>query len=124
MWLTPCSRRTSSARSASPFETWARAAPPKTTRLESCPVAPNGARSIMTTTLSPGPAGRPRRRPVGPPVALELGLPRRLAGVARGEGAPDKPVHPEEPGRDPRDGPEPGARRQHRDEEAPQPQAD
>src|SRR3954469_6396988 len=124
MWLIPCSSRTSSARSASPFETWASAAAPKITRLESCPVAPNGARSIMTTTLGPGPAGRPRRRPVGPAVALDLDLLQRLAGVARREGDPDQAAHHEEPGQDPRDGPEPGARGQHRDEEAPQPQAD
>src|ERR1700755_2099383 len=48
MWLMPCSRRCCSVRSASALETSPRAAAPKITRLDSCPVAPNGARSIMT----------------------------------------------------------------------------
>src|SRR6185503_16531842 len=48
MWLMPCSRITSSVRSASAFETSPSAAAPKITRLDSCPVAPKGARSIMS----------------------------------------------------------------------------
>src|SRR4051812_17517676 len=51
MWLTPCSSRTSRARSASPLDTLPSAAAPKITRLESCPVAPNGAASITRTSL-------------------------------------------------------------------------
>src|SRR4051812_21497108 len=122
MWLTPCSSRTSSARSASPFEPLASAAAPKTTRLDSCPVAPNGARSIMRSTLGPRGAGRPGRD--RPAVALHLDLLQRLAGVARGEREPDEAADDQEAGEDPRHGPEPGAGGQHRDEEAPQPEAD
>src|SRR3954470_7200939 len=47
MWLMPCSRRWFSVRSASALETSPSAAAPKITRLDSCPVAPKGARSIM-----------------------------------------------------------------------------
>src|SRR5919107_252318 len=64
MWLTPCSSSTSSARSASALDTLPSAAAPKITRLESCPVAPNGTRSIMS-------AAYPRPRSPTPP------LPRR-----------------------------------------------
>src|SRR4051794_31107268 len=72
MWLMPCSRSTCSVRSASALETSPRAAAPKITRLDSCPVAPNGARSIMAGSL---------------PVMLDRGLqargelPGRLAGA-------------------------------------------
>src|SRR5215211_3729106 len=51
MWLTPCSSSSSSVRSASCLETLLRAAAPKTARLDSWPVAPNGARSIMRGSL-------------------------------------------------------------------------
>src|SRR3954451_7793264 len=51
MWLIPCSRRWFSVRSASALETSPSAAAPKITRLDSCPVAPNGARSIMARRL-------------------------------------------------------------------------
>src|ERR1700750_3444090 len=47
MWLMPCSRSTCRAVSASALEALPRAAAPKITRLDSCPVAPKGARSIM-----------------------------------------------------------------------------
>src|ERR1700755_3156162 len=47
MWLMSCSSRTSKVRSASALETLPRAAAPKITRLDSCPVAPKGARGIM-----------------------------------------------------------------------------
>jgi hypothetical protein len=47
MWLTPCSSNTSRALSASSLLTLPRAAAPKITRLDSWPVAPNGARSII-----------------------------------------------------------------------------
>src|SRR3954454_11471869 len=89
MWLIPCSSRTSSARSASDFEPLASAAAPKITRLESCPVAPNGARSIMRPTLGPH---RARPHGVEPAVPLDLDLLERLARVARGEGQPDEPA--------------------------------
>src|SRR3954465_7469162 len=49
MWLMPCSSRSSSVRAASALETSPSAAAPKITRLDSCPVAPNGARSIMAS---------------------------------------------------------------------------
>src|SRR3954453_19834552 len=49
MWLIPCSRRWLSVRSASALETSPSAAAPKITRLDSCPVAPKGARSIMAS---------------------------------------------------------------------------
>src|SRR3954470_5309390 len=51
MWLMPCSRSTWSVRSASALETSPSAAAPKITRLDSCPVAPKGARSIMVGRL-------------------------------------------------------------------------
>src|SRR4051812_26751204 len=51
MWLMPCSRSSSSVRSASALETSPSAAAPKITRLDSCPVAPKGARSIMRRRL-------------------------------------------------------------------------
>src|SRR6185436_18053891 len=54
MWLMPCSRTSSSARSASRLETSPRAAAPKITRLDSCPVAPKGARSIIGWRLRRG----------------------------------------------------------------------
>src|SRR5690349_19054575 len=66
MWLTPCSSRASSVRSASPCETLAKAAAPKITRELSCPVLPKGALAI---TLVPFPlihdvaAGHVERRP-------------------------------------------------------------
>src|SRR3954463_915384 len=47
MWLPPCSSSTSSVRSSSALETSPSAAAPKITRLDSCPVAPKGARSII-----------------------------------------------------------------------------
>src|SRR5690349_3751960 len=59
MWLMPWSRTSCSARSASPLETSPSAAAPKITRLDWCPVAPKGARSIIGS----GYAG-PRRRDV------------------------------------------------------------
>src|SRR6478609_3837035 len=58
MWLMPCSSTSSRARSASALETSPSAAAPKITRLDSCPVAPNGARSIMRSRLRT--AGYPR----------------------------------------------------------------
>src|SRR5689334_25351217 len=52
----PCSTSSARAPSASRLETAASAAPPKITRLESWPVAPKGARSIMPSAyaLEPG----------------------------------------------------------------------
>src|SRR6476620_18666 len=70
MWLIPCCSRASRARSASPLETLDSAAAPKITRLEWCPVAPNGAVSITRTSLGRGRS--PRRVEDGalqPPVA-------------------------------------------------------
>src|SRR5687767_12770724 len=55
MWFTPCSTSSSSALSASRLETAARAAAPKIARLESWPVAPKGARSIMAAGYALGP---------------------------------------------------------------------
>src|ERR671936_2126805 len=49
MWLMPCCSSSSRVRSASALETDAKAAAPKITRLDSCPVAPKGARSIMAS---------------------------------------------------------------------------
>src|SRR5438309_39149 len=46
MWFTPCSRRSSSVRSASAWETEASAAAPKIVRVLSWPVFPNGAVAI------------------------------------------------------------------------------
>ena len=43
MWFTPCSRSSSSVRSASACETWLSAAAPKMVRVLSWPVLPNGA---------------------------------------------------------------------------------
>src|SRR3954447_13452606 len=70
MWLMPCSRRSSKVRSASALETLPRAAAPKITRLDSCPVAPKRARSIM-------PLGYGFDRLLHPPGQLL----RRLAGA-------------------------------------------
>ncbi len=47
MWLTPCSSRTSSVRSASACETDPSAAAPKIVRVLSWPVDPKGAFAIM-----------------------------------------------------------------------------
>src|SRR3954471_19074331 len=58
MWLTPCARSTSSARSASPLETLPSAAAPKMTRLDSWPVAPNGACWITSASVRPPGGGR------------------------------------------------------------------
>src|SRR4051812_31516463 len=49
MWLISCFSMRSRVRSASALDAFARAAAPKITRLDSCPVAPNGARSIMSS---------------------------------------------------------------------------
>src|SRR3954451_11172338 len=65
MWLTPCSSKSSSARSASRLETLPSEAAPKIARLDSWPVAPKGARSIMAPSLRPEP-GTSRRGPVTP----------------------------------------------------------
>src|SRR3954463_7148598 len=90
MWLTPCSRSTSRARAASPFETRPSAAAPKTTRLDSCPVAPNGARSIMTPTLGPTPAFHEPATPRRPPEFGQVtagSRPRRQLPAVRKPGA-------------------------------------
>src|SRR4051812_15411420 len=104
MWLIPCSSSSSSARSASPFETRASAAAPKITRLDSCPVAPNGARPIMFPSLGP-PAlacsrvmsDEPDRADRPPPdLVPELGAPRAgmLQGQERRAGPPVPAVRP------------------------------
>src|SRR4051794_29093936 len=102
MWLIPCSSRTSSARSASAFEPLASAAAPKITRLESCPVAPNGARSIMSPTLGPEAAeprlgGGPSPLTAGPGLVrahlLGAAQPRPQLGQAAGQDAGRPRLH-------------------------------
>src|SRR6185312_10590801 len=77
MWLMPCSRITSSVRSASALETSPSAAAPKITRLDSCPVAPKGARSIMSRRIrirAPGHArGTPGEYSCGGPYPVRSG---------------------------------------------------
>src|SRR4051794_6998821 len=82
MWLMPCSRITSSVRSASALETSPSAAAPKITRLDSCPVAPKGARSIIPESL------RERLRLAGA-ARCDAG---RLVGLLRVDGRPRR-VH-------------------------------
>src|SRR5438270_4848498 len=87
----PCSTSSARAPSASRFDTAARAAPPKITRLESWPVAPKGARSIM-------PSAYALERADGGAQALgQLG--RGLAGAwvqrpAEGDGRARPPIQP------------------------------
>src|SRR4051794_11484444 len=75
MWLMPCSRSTWRAVSAWALEALPSAAAPKITRLDSCPVAPKGARSIMKKRVM----GRRARSPRG---CCPDG-PRRLRGEAQ-----------------------------------------
>src|SRR4051794_13571233 len=88
MWLMPCSSSTSRARSATSWDTLPSAAAPKITRVESCPVAPNGLRSIMEGSLGPGSrlaaAEDPLLQPRGPkgPARIQPFLEPDEVGVA------------------------------------------
>src|SRR3954471_22474514 len=102
MWLIPGSSRAWRARSASDFEPLASAAAPKITRLESCPVAPNGARSIMGPTPGPQAAepllgGVPSRRSARPGLVrahlLGAAQPRPQLGQAAGQDAGRARLH-------------------------------
>src|SRR3954463_1478099 len=69
MWLIPCSRSSCRVVSASALEALPSAAAPKITRLDSCPVAPKGARSIMENRVMGGSA-LPRRGHIAGPCRL------------------------------------------------------
>src|SRR3954452_23978466 len=89
MWLTPCSSRTSSAPSPPRLAPPPRAAAPKTPRLDSWPVAPNGARGITVASLGPAAAvsssaGRPDARERGSPGGLGTGRRRERAHLLGG----------------------------------------
>src|SRR2546421_468221 len=57
MWLTPCSSSSSSVRSASSWVTRLSAAAPKSVRVLSCPVRPNGCFSIISVSFPAMPWG-------------------------------------------------------------------